>query len=121
MKQWEREENIGTKIHRNMKKLTEKFRKESQRRVNKCNIHKFLDNNNKTLIDHEDIKRYSKTYIEQLFESRDVRLFELSRDFDSSPSILSEEVMEAIKNTKAGKTQPDQLHIETVKLFAKNT
>jgi len=77
-----------------------------------------LDDSNKTVIDNEDLKRHWKSYIEELFKSVEPREFEVTRDLESSPKILKQEVVKAIKNSKIGKSPgPDQIHIEIIKLL----
>ncbi|VEN57771.1 unnamed protein product [Callosobruchus maculatus] len=118
--QWmnERCEEVELLEERNDHFAVHKKVKEVVGRNKKTNTYALLDENNKTVIEVEDIKRHWKSYIEQLFKSIEPRYFELTRDLESSPKILKEEVIKAIKNSKAGKAPgPDQIHIEIIKLL----
>lgn len=97
-------------VHKKIKEVTGKNKKPT--------TYALLDDNNKAIIDIEDLKKHWKSYIEQLFKSTEPRRFEVTRDLESSPKILKQEVLRAIKNSKSGKSPgPDQLHIEMIKLL----
>lgn len=97
-------------VHRKIKEVTGRNKKHT--------MYTLFDDNSKIIMDVEDLKTHWKTYIEQLFKSAEPRQFEVTRDLESSPKILKQEVLKAIKNSKSGRSPgPDQIHIEIIKLL----
>lgn len=97
-------------IYKKVREVTGKGRKRQ------TNV--LADENNKVIMDIEDIRKHWKQYIQELFKSTEPRIFDIHRELENSPQILKEEVLKAIKNSKNGRSPgPDELHVELLKLL----